>query len=44
VPYQVSQVTADSGQPHARELQAVLVTPTRPGALVAEAGRRRIPG
>jgi hypothetical protein len=42
-PYQVSQVTTRDEKPQARELDSLLITPTRPGALVADAVRRRIP-
>jgi hypothetical protein len=42
VSYQVSQVIGRGQKPVPRDLDAVLVTPTRPGALVAEAARRRI--
>lgn len=42
-PYQVSQVAGRAGSPQARQLDALLVTPTRPGALIADASRRRVP-
>jgi hypothetical protein len=42
-PYEVSQVTTRDAEPLARDLEALLVTPTRPGALVADAVRRRLP-
>ncbi|MGE3835634.1 MAG: hypothetical protein AB7H43_12705 [Acidimicrobiia bacterium] len=42
-PNEVSQVVRRDEKPVARELEALLVTPTRPGALVADAAGRRIP-
>jgi hypothetical protein len=41
-PYEVAQVVPGSAEPRSRDLDALLVTPTRPGALVADAARRRL--